>query len=365
MNVLYDHQAFSMQIFGGISKYFVELFHNFSPNINCILPKIYTNNHYIQQSANFSSRPFLPSIEFKGKKVILSKINNIKQKYTFGKIKYDIFHPTYYDPYFLNYLNTKPFVLTVHDMTHEKFPHLFSKNDRTIEWKKFITTKADRIIAVSENTKQDLIDILKINPRKIKVIYHGYSKEEFDEEKFTKYLFKNRYILFVGERKRHKNFYTFVSAIEILLKTFTEMNVICLGGGEFTKEELMMFENKKMSNIFHQFSVPSDVLYGFYKHAELFVYPSLYEGFGMPILEAFANNCPTALSNSSCFYEIAKDAAIYFDPTDKQQMAEQIKNILTNNKLKEGLIIKSKERLNHFSWQKSAKQTEIVYNLLY
>ena len=108
-------------------------------------------------------------------------------------------------------------------------------------------------------------------------------------------------------------------------------------------------------------SVSDDVLYSLYSHAQVFVFPSIFEGFGIPILEAFANNCPVCLSHSSCFPEIAGNAAIYFDPEDKISILESVQKVVSNKTLSSELIKRGAERLSMFTWRKAAQQTADVY----
>jgi glycosyltransferase involved in cell wall biosynthesis len=203
---------------------------------------------------------------------------------------------------------------------------------------------------------------LGINENKIEVVYHGHSQTTFNNKLFENYKIPKKYILFVGERKRHKNFLRFVDAVSYLKQKNIDINVVCVGGGAFSNNEMNYFIKNKIEDLFIQFSVPPEVLPCFYQNADLFIYPSLYEGFGIPILEAFSNNCPVILSNTSCFSEIAGDAALYFSPESHIEMAETILNVIENMSVKDKLIKSGTAKLSNFSWQKTASETENIYS---
>ena len=155
--VLYDHQAFEMQRFGGISNYFHELIR--SVNVDIRLSLLLSNNYYVGERCRFQVAT-LPYKWFKG------PIKSLNRKFSCQEIRagqYDLFHPTYYNPYFLSEIGHKPFVLTVHDMNHELFPHLFPNADLMIAWKKKTIESASRIIAISENTRRDILRFYDID----------------------------------------------------------------------------------------------------------------------------------------------------------------------------------------------------------
>lgn len=362
MRILYDHQIFNEQTFGGISRYFYELIHSYEGDkeIDISSSIFLSNNHYLLNANLTKSRPFLPNINFLGKKMIQSSINKF---YAINKLKkgdFDIFHPTYYDPYFIKYLGDKPFIITVHDMIHEKFKEMFQDSNKITERKKCIIKKATKIIAVSESTKRDLIDIFNIDKSKIVVVYHGNSMALPLGSKMLKNT-PSKYILFLGTRDGYKNFDKFVKAIAPLLRNDKELSVVCAGGGEFSKKEQKLFKNLSIYSNLHQYSLDDETLGQFYKNAHLFALPSLYEGFGMPILESFACECPLACSNRGAIPEIAGNAALYFDPNSEESILEAINNVVSNEALRVNLLEKGRERLKCFSWADTAEKTKSVY----
>jgi len=359
MKVLYDNQIFKSQKFGGVSRYFYELMNHSKDLFEYEIPFIYydiTNNN----SLNIYGRllnlyKFFPiKFSFKGK----GRIINILNKIELNKIKnYNIIHPTYFIYDLIKNIKNVPLVITVHDMIHEKFPYFFSKDDNTLDNKKKCFINSDSIIAISQNTKNDLLEIYpEIPEKKVNVVYHG---NIFSNNLKTD---KQNYVLFTGQRKGYKNFNKFIKAIAPLLIRYN-LQLICTGQ-LFTKEEYNFLNQNNISERTKCVFASETELQDFYAKALLFVFPSLYEGFGFPILEAFASGCPALLSNTSCFPEIAEDAAVYFDPYSIDDMRDKIEKVLLDSSLQTKLIEKGFERVKHFSWDKCAKETFQVYKQL-
>ena len=364
MKVLYDHQIFTSQIYGGISRYFCELLQNFESDdeIEYKVSLKYSNNYYLKALDNLPYKTFFENYSFKWKYELLDVLNKKMSKEYISNGNYDIFHPTYYDPYFLDFLNDKPFVLTIHDMIHEIYPEIFSSKDKTRECKKLLAQKAVKIIAVSVNTKKDIIRFFSIDTNKIEVIYHGspFDMNNSSDDKINIDL-PEKYILFVGSRSGYKNYDLFIEAIAPLLVENNELKVVCVGGGNFKEIEKEKFKRLNIINKIFQYSVSDNILAYVYQKAIAFVFPSLYEGFGIPILEAFSCGCPVIASNTSSLPEVTGDAAIYFDPTDKLSMLNSIQKVIYNDELKKQLINKGIERVKEFTWKKTAEKTKKLY----
>ena len=163
MKILYDHQTFTLQKYGGISRYFYELIKYFKKkkDIHIDVSLFFSNNHYISEKKDVNHMQFFPNNEFRGKQRLMLPINKMISIMSIKQQDFDLFHPTYYDPYFLKYIDKKPFILTVYDMTHEKFNGMFLPNDKTTQNKRLLCEKASKIIAISQSTKNDLIEVLK------------------------------------------------------------------------------------------------------------------------------------------------------------------------------------------------------------
>lgn len=360
MRILYDHQIFTSQKYGGVSRYFYELinFFNHEENIDVKTSIIFSNNYYISNKKDVYHIGFFPNNAFKGKQRVMSKINEINSIINLKKQNFDVFHPTNYNPYFIDYIEDKPFVVTIYDMIHEKLSSMFSVDNTTTEQKKLLCSKASKIIAISKNTKKDLIELFNIEESKIEVIHLANSLILDDQMDMD---IPEKYILFVGSRDGYKNFYTFINSISLLLNEDLGLLIVCAGGGEFNSQELLLFKKLNIETRVLQFNLTDKVLAQFYAKALLFVFPSLYEGFGIPILESFSCSCPLVCSNTSSFPEIAGNAAEYFDPYCEESIYMAVKKVLYSTEDKEKLIKNGTERLKLFSWQKTAEQTKMVY----
>jgi len=367
MKILYDHQIFSTQIYGGISRYFIELMKNIENNdeIKYELSLEYSNNYYIKQLSNFSCRSFFKNYDFKKRDRIIDYLNKILSKNIISKEDYDIFHPTYYNPYFLDCIGKKPFVLTIYDMTHEVLTDYFHYNDKVAEHKKLLALKADKIITISENTKKDIVKFYNLSEKKIKVIHLASSFTEFNMDKINnvniKHKLPKKYILYVGSRWGYKNFYNFIKAISLLLKTDNDLFVACAGGGNFNENEKELLRGLSMKNKVFQFHTDDEELQALYKNALAFIFPSLYEGFGIPILESFACECPVICSKTSSLPEVAGDAAVYFEPESELSILNSVQKVIYNNNLRSLLVYKGSQRVKEFSWEKTTKKTKKIY----
>ncbi|TGK24543.1 glycosyltransferase family 1 protein [Leptospira yasudae] len=383
MKILYDHQIFSMQNYGGISRYFYELMTRIrrTPGMELEHSVLYSSNEYLKDrelfplEKKYGFNDFLPSIRFRGMYRIFRflqylglipfperKMNCLIE----NKIKhldFDVFHPTYYSPYFLKSLSKrkKPFVLTVYDLIHEKFPQYFSDAKEVIQNKKSLIEKADLIIAISESTKRDLLTFYNISENKVKVVHLGASLAEnsFIESIAVS---SDRYILFTGNRAHYKNFIFFLRSISSLFQRFTDVFLYCAGGGSFTSEEVSIFEELNLENRIRHVSFENDEgLATYYKNALLFVFPSQYEGFGIPLLEAFSCGCPVACSDTSSFPEVAGDAAFYFNPNDSESIYNSVSEAIENEDLRKQKISNGKIQIQKFSWNRAAVETLQFY----
>lgn len=369
MRVLYDHQIFVDQKYGGISRYFYELLHYYhnDDDIETHMSLALSNNKYIERKEFTSHHNFLPNLNFRGKGRIIKSVDKLFTIKNLCVKDYDIFHPTYYDPYFLKYINSKPFVLTVYDMIHEKFEDMFVSSNNAItqqnttQYKKLLASKASHIIAISNNTKNDLIQLLNIDESKISVVHLGNSLIMPDTHTQLPACVPDQFILFVGSRALYKNFENFIRAVAIELRLRKSLSVVCVGSEQFNLQELALFTKLGISGQVLHFDIDDLTLGLFYKNALFFVYPSLYEGFGIPILEAFACNCPLICSDTSSFPEVAGDAALYFDPYSVNSIHSAIHNGIENKDLLSDLIKRGSERLKYFTLANTALKTKMIY----
>ncbi len=382
MKILYESQIFTAQPFGGISNYFVLLMEGIIKSGNeILLPIQETNNKHLLGKPFLTD--YLKSRKCFYKDTLNSLIINSQFKYRYQLLNlleffkllktnerlskqylkndtFDIVHPTYYNPYFLKYIENKrtPFVVTIYDMIHELFPQYYSNDRETIKFKQKLAEKAIRIIAISENTKKDVIRFLGIDEKKIDVVYLSTDFESINFECCTTKL-PDKYLLFTGDRIGYKNFDRFIKACAPILRE-KSIYLICTGK-KFSSDELTVFSSLNIKDkVVHFFADPI-LLKKLYSNALLFVFPSMYEGFGIPVLEAFASGCPIAMSNVSSLPEIGGDAVIYFNPLSEEEIYSTINSIAFNNDLKKSLIESGYKKLKEYTIDKMVNGTLNVY----
>lgn len=291
------------------------------------------------------------------------------------KEKLDLMHfPHWNVPVF-----TPPFVLTVHDLILIHFPDrrasklhpffYFLKHllFRCVLW--FALRRSLAIITVSKFSKDDLIKTLKIKPKKIIVTYIAPfdQKKKSNENILKKYKITKPYLLYVGVAFPHKNLEGLIKAWKIFTDKYGFKYQLVLTGKEnYFYKRLKKYTKKKYSKelyksiVFTNY-VPDENLPFLYENAKVFVFPSLYEGFGIPPLEAMQYNIPVLSSVASCMPEVLNDATLFVNAEDSKAFAESIYKILTDDDLKINLLNNSKKVLEKYSWKKTAIQTLDVY----
>ncbi|MDR6785969.1 glycosyltransferase family 4 protein [Pedobacter africanus] len=352
---------FDLQNYGGISRYFANLILAIQQRgqFQAELPIVRSTNYYLRDFPQLFNN-------YLGKKLLKKGYNRIKwnKKLAIAKIrqnKYDIFHATYYDPYFLPSLK-KPLVITVHDMIYENFPHQFRDAAEVIARKHKLIKAADLIIAISQYTKKEILKYYPLVEDKIHVIYHGLPESNIVPANEH---FPENFLLYVGDRYApYKNFKCFIEGVTPIIKTRKNLFLICAGGGSFNEAELRFLQSQGLSEKVIQLNATDAVIMQLYQKALLFVYPSLEEGFGLPLLEAFKNGCAVACSGTSCLPEVAGDAAVYFDPLDIGSITKTLSNLLDNEDLRKLLIANGYKRNDLFAFDACVTQTIACYNHL-
>ncbi len=383
MKVLFDHIVFQSQKIGGVSKALVEMMTHLPSDIDVEIAIKESDNVYLRECTSLSQsitpiekgiESFLPGINFRGKSVLFSYLSNknllknsfqLNMSYCKGKLnagQYDVFQPTHYNSYFLKY-NKKPFVFIIHDIIPELFPEYYSRRHPDIIQRERIVGKASHIVAISNNTKKDIIKRWNLRDDKITVIPWGApSVDSADFKPIVSY----RYILYVGGRNRYKRFDFFVREARRFLVDNPDVRVVCTGRN-FTEKERLLFEQLGLEDRFVTMFVDTNTLYSLYHYAICFVFPSIYEGFGLPVLESMACGCPALISNASCFPEIGGDAAFYIE-TDKNgnsnidEMLNKIASFTDDER--EIIISRGLNRAKAFSWEKTASEYSKVYKSL-
>ena len=362
MKILYDHQAFTGQRYGGVARYFHDLMESLTAlDVEIDLSIGFSNNEYLKNSTIKKPLPFKNIFGFMPTNMLVSRTNRLNSIFQLQRGKFDVFHPTFYHDYFLQPLGNKPFILTYHDCIKERF-NLHHIDNASQEQKQKLLDKASKIIAVSENTKKDLLEFYQINPEKVVVVHHSTNFVHHQQPHNFHLKVPEKYLLYVGARNDYKNFLSFLKDIKSVLKKHKDVHLLCAGGGNFTDEESAFINKLGLENqVIHQNFHSDNTLFGLYQKTIAFVYPSLYEGFGIPILEAFACGCPVILSDRSSFPEVAGEAALYFNPDNHEEICDKIEQIIIDSDLRKSLIDKGFARQEKFSIEKKAKETLSVY----
>lgn len=364
MRIAYDHQIFGWQRYGGISRYIFELANNLaqrtSHDIRIICP-LHVNEYLRNSSQQLTIKGLkLPQVKNTGRIITTaSQLLSVQMMANFGP---DLVHETYYTPVRVAPKDSKV-VLTVHDMIHERFASLYPPNDKTAAYKAAAVARADHVICVSENTRRDIIKILGIDPQKTSVVHHGFSLSQRSLD--ISIVHDRPYLLYVGHRGGYKNFDTVLQAYASSAELMSNYDLLTFGGGHWKNAELAQaralgIDVNRLQNI----QGDDSVLASLYKSAALFIYPSLYEGFGIPPLEAMGFGCPVVCSNASSLPEVVGDAAELFEPQSPTAMLTSIERLL-NDSLRRNVLIKlGHARLQQFSWQNCAEQTVDLYERL-
>jgi glycosyltransferase involved in cell wall biosynthesis len=364
MKVIYDYQIFGMQEYGGISRYYFELVKYFLTHHICdpkIIAPIYFNKYINKFNNGIVFGKYLPYINRTFK--IRKHINFFVSKMMLTRINPDILHETYYDVNKLAPPRTKT-VLTVYDMIHEKFSEHFTVKEKKTAYDKLKAVKrAGHVICISENTRKDLIEITNIASSKTSVVYLGFSLSE-QTSQTDRRIMQRPYILFVGHRSPgYKNFLRLLQAYAISNRLVQDFDLVCFGGYNFSSDELDAINNLGLApqKVIHM-SGSDKVLANLYSKAAAFIYPSLYEGFGIPPLEAMSYHCPVICSGTSSIPEVAGNAAEYFDPYKVDNIREAIENVVYSTERSKELISRGLARINQFSWERCAQQTYAIYS---
>lgn len=360
MQVLYDYQIFSWQRYGGISRYFFELITRLSQmpeNAVSVFMGLHVNRygleHFRHQFRAFSGQEHRLS-------PMMTRAVRLLNPPLFAsfacRMPIDVYHQTYYDAPTVT--PQGKVVLTVYDMIHELLPEQFSPHDPTRKRKRRAVAKADGIICISESAKRDLIDCLGVPEEKVAVIHLANSL--VCDVQGPPHV-AEPYVLFVGQRSGYKNFMRFAEAFASRPALPRHFKLICFGGGRFTPEEADRLRTLGILERSKTLEGPDALLANLYRYASVLVYPSLYEGFGFPPVEAMHYGCPVLVSRSSSIPEVVGEAGWYFNPRETEDIAEQLERVLGDDLLRKRLSALGHTREKAFSWDRCAEETQQFY----
>lgn len=375
MNIAIDIRCLMNPNYSGVAQYTYNLLSN--------LFKLDQQNHYklfynsSQDIASNLPKFEHPNVEYYGFKYPNKLLNSAFLFLNYPEIEKmingtDLFFIP--NPNFCALTGQAQKILTIHDLSFELYPQFFSIKQRL--WHKFIkpknlTENSAKIIAVSQNTKNDLINLYQLPPAKIKVIYSGVDHDVYQpidktQPKFnqiiTKYNLPARFILYLGTIEPRKNIEGIIEAFNLVKaqnQDLKDLELIIAGGNGWKSKHV--FYTAKISPFTEQIKfidyVPESHKPFLYNLAELFIFPSLYEGFGLPVLEAQACGTPVITSLNSAFPEIVADSAIMVNPDNLTEISQAMNQILSNPELKQSLITKGLANSARFTWTKCAQET--------
>ena len=355
---------------------------NYSRDSIRLLSHFYADNKYFLYTPDKKLNISFPYLD-NSKNIYLrtpsSLINKVLKSYWRSKSivrdlftnKIDVYHGLTNElPFGIEKINIKT-VVTIHDLIFIRYPHLFKNIDRKIYYKKFRSAceRADKIIAVSEQTKKDIIDFFKIQESKIIVVYQGCNKVfqssisiKQKKEIIKKYQIPNHYLLYVGSIEKRKNLLTILKT----LKELPNQRLVVIGEGKSYKVECLRFitKNNLSNRVIFLSELSLQEMAAIYQSAQIMIYPSIFEGFGIPILESLFSKTPVITSKGGCFSESGGKGSKYINPLSVNEMKNAIQEIQNSTKIQNTMIKKGIEHSQKFTDEKISINLMSVYNRL-
>lgn len=362
MNILFDAQIFRHQRYGGISRYYCELAQrlNRRAGVRAMILALRHTNEY----ARLLQFPLVVGWH-SGRTGAVNRAENFANralaKASTRLFQADVVHETYFwGPVVRSARKAR--TITIYDMVHERYPGQFAPGDRTAALKREAARRADHVFCISESTRRDVVAMLDIEPSKLSVTPLSASLAPPDDGAPSPH--DRPYLLYVGERGGYKNFVALVHALGGS-KALAEFDLVCCGGGPIKRAEWTAIDAAGIERrrIVHRQGA-DDLLARLYAGAACFVYPSLYEGFGIPPLEAMRCGCPVACADTSSMPEVVGDAAECFDPTDVASIRAAIDSVVGSPARGAELRARGFLRASLFSWDRCADETLNVYRCL-
>jgi glycosyltransferase involved in cell wall biosynthesis len=357
VRVAFDEQIFALQAYGGISRMFAELAKQFIENPELDVQLLPLNapviNRYILDDETIRSRLAVRDAKHEYRS-LLRYVARIQPRP--GN---DIVHNTFYLPHGLAAYPGAKRVVTVHDMIPELMPQTRRRLD-FLTLKRRYVRHADHVICVSEATKSDLLKVYGEIPVPISVVHHGVDpifRPDLDPHPELPL----RYVLFVGNRAQYKDAAVLMKAFATAARDQRDMVLLFVGGGPFSTEERRLLAHLGIAARTIQVSLADRLMPAAYSNAVMCVFPSRFEGFGLPALEAMACGTPTVLARATSLPEVGGDAALYFEPGNSEDLTAVMEQVLGDDQLVSRLRVAGIGRARTFTWGKSAEETVAVY----
>lgn len=348
VRVLLDVQAFRQRR-GGVSRYFTSLLTEYRADpglgVEAVTPFRYVDNDYLLDLD--------PGRYRRTRLALLPAVERAR------RVRSEIVHHTWYARRFLNVGRGARRITTVHDMIPEVLPAEFGDRNPHLAKREFVAA-SDAVLCVSDATRRDLLRVYGAPRAAVFVTPLGVSPRFTPAARPPEWA-PEEYLLFVGDRWGYKNFPTLVEAVATLGRRHRRLCLVCVGGTPFDATETAALARLGLADRVVRRAVTDAELCGLYAGAVAFVFPSLYEGFGLPILEAFASGCPAVVADTPCFREVADAAALYFPGRDAAALAATLDQVVGDAHLRDTLRRDGLLRARSYTWSRTARQTAEVY----
>ncbi len=358
MQVSIDDQIFVRQRRGGISRYFVELINAFRShpdfNVTVDLPWRWSRNEHALEHRLSRSLPSPLS-----RMRLLRLLNAPVQR---AAPAADIVHSTYYAAGRQPGRDDTLHVVTVHDMIPELFPELFPAGNPHLSKRSYIT-QADLVLCVSACTQRDLAAVYGPVRGQIALTPLGVGSS-FRPGRRALAGWPSRYVLYVGQRGGYKDFGVLLRAFSRFGDEMSQLHLVAVGGGTWTADEIEALQELGVADRVMRVDAREQDLPAAYEHAAAFVFPSRYEGFGLPTLEAMASGTPTVLSDAPALFEVGGEAAAYFPVGDAAALAEVLSDVILDERRRRCMREQGLAHAGRFSWIRTAARTAAAYESL-
>jgi glycosyltransferase involved in cell wall biosynthesis len=364
MRIAYDQQIFEMQRHGGISRYYTELVRNLGQRADIeptVIAPVFINQYLLRPGVRERVRGTFFPFRFRGEARVARASNKALLPLYWAGRDFDIVHETYYSG--VRRGRGRVRVVTVYDMIHELFPQDFPDSAQVTAAKHAAVRRADHIVCISETTRQDAIRLLGIAPERSSVIYLGCSLDT-PVAPPTPEATPAPCVLYVGVRSGYKNFLVLLEAFAASKSLPPTVDLVAFGGRPFSADERRQIEELGVAGRVRQMSGSDRLLEAHYRAAIAFVYPSRYEGVGIPPLEAMAFGCPVACSDAGSIREVVGDAGAYFQPDDVQGLRVILERLAEDSAYAAQLRARGFVQIKKYSWESCAQETLQLYGQL-